>query len=86
MIEVHAPDEPGLAYRVASALVSLRLDIVCARVATEKSEALEVFYVTDASGMKLSEDSMRNAESVIAELLSSPGGASAGPRTVHIKA
>lgn len=75
MIEVHAADEPGLAHKIASALVSLRLDIVCAKIATEKSDALDVFYVTDADGRKLSESSMREAEAALAEKLSSPGGA-----------
>jgi [protein-PII] uridylyltransferase len=75
MIEVHAIDEPGLAYKIASALVSLRLDIVCARVATEKSDALDVFYVNDEGGTKLSEDSMRAAEAALAEILSAPGSA-----------
>jgi UTP:GlnB (protein PII) uridylyltransferase len=75
MIEVHAIDEPGLAYKIASALVSLRLDIVCARVATEKSDALDVFYVNDEGGKRLSEDSMRAAETALAGILSAPGSA-----------
>jgi [protein-PII] uridylyltransferase len=70
MIEVHAADEPGLAYKIASALVALRLDIVCAKIATEKSDALDVFYVTDAGGRKLSEPSARAAESALKEKLS----------------
>jgi len=75
MIEVHAADEPGLAHKIASALVSLRLDIVCAKIATEKSDALDVFYVTDADGRKLSEPLMREAEAALAEKLSAPGSA-----------
>jgi [protein-PII] uridylyltransferase len=83
MIEVHALDEPGLAYKIASAIVSLRLDIVCARVATEKSDALDVFYVNDAGGTKLSEDSMREASAALVEKLSAPGGA--GPRPTNTR-
>jgi len=56
LIEVHAIDEPGLAYKIASVLARLGLEIVCARIATEKSDALDVFYVTDGDGRKLSED------------------------------
>ncbi len=73
MIEIHAMDEPGLAHKIASALVSLRLDIVCAKIATEKSDALDVFYVTDADGLKLSESATRAVESALMERLSPSG-------------
>ena len=53
VVEVRAEDEPGLAYRIASALASCGLNISFAKIATEKSHALDVFYVTDAAGGKL---------------------------------
>jgi [protein-PII] uridylyltransferase len=80
MIEVHAADEPGLAYKIASALVSQRLDIVCAKIATEKSDALDVFYVTDADGRKLDEHLMKAAADALAEKLSAHASA---PRAAH---
>jgi len=55
LVEVHAIDEPGLAYKIASALAASNLDIVCARIATERSDALDVFYVTNSDGAKISE-------------------------------
>ena len=70
LIEVHALDEPGLAYRIASALAALELDIVCARIATEKSNALDVFYVTDGEGMKLSQSRMQSVQVSLAGMLS----------------
>jgi [protein-PII] uridylyltransferase len=70
LIEVHAVDEPGLAYRIAAALASLGLDIVCARIATEKSDALDVFYVTDGEGMKLSQSRLQSVRVSLAEILS----------------
>jgi [protein-PII] uridylyltransferase len=73
LVEVHALDEPGLAYKVASVLASLGLDIVCARIATEKSDALDVFYVTDASGEKLSDDMTSSVETNLTNALSSTG-------------
>ncbi|MBV8859040.1 MAG: [protein-PII] uridylyltransferase [Acidobacteria bacterium] len=73
MIEVRAADEPGLAYRIAHALAGLGLDIVCAKVATEKSDALDVFYVTDPAGAKLGEPAQRSAAAAISEQLL-PGG------------
>jgi [protein-PII] uridylyltransferase len=81
LIEVHALDEPGLAYKVTSVLASLGLDIVCARIATEKSDALDVFYVTDASGQKLSEDMTQSVETILTNALSSAGKIKAIPES-----
>src|SRR4030095_4279805 len=71
LVEVHAIDEAGLAYKIASALAALGFDIVCAKIATEKSDALDVFYITDAEGRKLSPTTMHSVEVSLAELLSS---------------
>ncbi|MEO6394064.1 MAG: [protein-PII] uridylyltransferase [Pyrinomonadaceae bacterium] len=65
LIEVHAVDEPGLAYKIAHVLAGHGLEIVCARIATEKSDALDVFYVTDARGGKLSDEVASAAEQAI---------------------
>lgn len=78
LVEVHAYDEPGLAYKIASALVLVGTDIVCARIATEKADALDVFYVTDRTGLKLSEEAMREVETALKERLLRPGIATAG--------
>jgi [protein-PII] uridylyltransferase len=76
LIEIHANDEPALAYNIANALAGFGLDIVCAKIATEKSDALDVFYVTDANGMKLSPTRMRSVEASLAKFLSSTGDSS----------
>ena len=81
MIEVHAPDEPGLAYKIASTLVGLGLNIVCAKIATEKSDALDVFYVTDAAGAKLAEPAMRAVEAALSAQLLPPAGRQVAPAT-----
>ncbi|HWT01335.1 MAG TPA: [protein-PII] uridylyltransferase [Pyrinomonadaceae bacterium] len=78
LVEVHAYDEPGLAHKIASALALVGLDIVCARIATEKADALDVFYVTDRTGLKLSGEAMREVETVLKERLSRPGDAVPG--------
>jgi UTP:GlnB (protein PII) uridylyltransferase len=70
LVEVHAVDEAGLAYKIASALAALGLDIVCAKIATEKSDALDVFYVTDGDGMKLSQSRMQSVQVSLARMLS----------------
>ncbi|GBC81633.1 Bifunctional uridylyltransferase/uridylyl-removing enzyme [bacterium HR10] len=70
VLEVVAEDEPGLAYRIASTLQALGLTIVLAKVTTEKSLALDVFYVTDAEGRKLTPAFIAEVERALAEALS----------------
>jgi UTP:GlnB (protein PII) uridylyltransferase len=55
VIEVRAPDQVGLLYRIASALYDAELDIQHARIATHPDGALDVFYVRALDGSKLSE-------------------------------
>lgn len=70
LIEVRAVDEPGLVYKIANGLTVLGLDIVCAKIATEKSDALDVFYVTDQEQQKLSEEMLESVrESLVKKLL-----------------
>jgi [protein-PII] uridylyltransferase len=67
--EVRAPDEHGLAYKIARVLTEFGLDIVCARIATEKSDALDVFYVTNADGAKLNEMQIEQLTAALTEAL-----------------
>jgi [protein-PII] uridylyltransferase len=62
VIEVRAADEPGLAYRIARVLSANGLDIGFAKIATDKSQALDVFYVTRAGGGKLSLEETKTVE------------------------
>ncbi|HEX8136986.1 MAG TPA: [protein-PII] uridylyltransferase [Pyrinomonadaceae bacterium] len=77
LVEVHAVDEPGLAHRIASVLARLGLDIVCAKIATEKSDALDVFYVTDEEGRKLSAEKRQEVEASLESSLSGPASGEA---------
>ncbi len=52
VVEVRAPDAPGLLHRVSAVLAGLRLDIVSARVSTLGNAAIDTFYVK-AQGDKL---------------------------------
>ena len=61
VVEVRAPDQVGLLYRIASALHDLGLDIHHARIATHPEGALDVFYVRDLSGEKLSDSAADDA-------------------------
>jgi [protein-PII] uridylyltransferase len=53
VIEVRAEDEPGLAFLIANVLRAHGLNIGFAKIATDKSHALDVFYVTGAEGGKV---------------------------------
>jgi [protein-PII] uridylyltransferase len=69
VVEVKAPDEPGLVYTLAKTLASLGLDISFARVATSKALAVDVFYVRGAGGRKLGTEAMSAIEEVLLRAL-----------------
>jgi [protein-PII] uridylyltransferase len=69
VVEVRAPDQPGLAYSLAHALSGMGLDIRFARIATEKALALDVFYVTDSLGRKLAPESRELVEQALLRAL-----------------
>ena len=56
VVEVRAHDQVGLLYRIASALHAEQLDIHHARIVTNPEGALDVFYVRDLNGQKLTDD------------------------------
>lgn len=69
VVEVRAPDRVGLLYRIASALRAEALDIQHARIATHPDGALDVFYVRDLHGAKLTDEAAAGlAECVMARL------------------
>jgi [protein-PII] uridylyltransferase len=70
ILEVRTSDRLGLAYRIASTLAALSLDIVFAKVATEKHLALDIFSITDAAGEKLPEAALPRIEAAIRQALS----------------
>jgi [protein-PII] uridylyltransferase len=69
VVEVRAEDEPGLVYRIAATLAALGLDISFAKIATEKTQALDVFYVTDTEGRKLAPGRLAAVEAALLEAL-----------------
>jgi len=69
ILELRTGDRLGLAYKIANTLSSLDLDIVFAKVATEKHLALDVFYVTNAAGEKLPDDRLPAIEESIRHAL-----------------
>jgi len=73
VIEVRADDEPGLVYRISTTLASLGIDISLAKIATEKSQALDVFYVTNARGSALLPDEQTEVERALVAALTTAG-------------
>jgi [protein-PII] uridylyltransferase len=53
VVEVHAPDHVGLLARVASTFADLDVDVRTAKVATLGDRVVDVFYVHDAAGDKI---------------------------------
>ena len=69
VVEVRAPDQVGLLYRITRALHELGLDIHHAKIATYPEGALDVFYVWDLSGEKLDEPGARRTADDLAARL-----------------
>ena len=55
VVEVHAPDDVGLLARVAAVFVDLGLDVTQAIVSTLGDRVVDVFYLRDATGQKLTD-------------------------------
>lgn len=63
VIEINAKDRPGLLYDLTYALYGLKLSITSAHVATYGERAVDVFYVTDLIGDKITNKvRLRNVE------------------------
>ena len=53
LIEVQTQDHLGLLYTLTRVLYESGLDVALAKISTEANRAIDVFYVTDATGHKL---------------------------------
>jgi len=56
VIEVSGRDRPGLLYDLTSTLSDLNLDITSAHITTYGEKAVDVFYVTDLTGKKVTNE------------------------------
>lgn len=56
VIEVAGRDRPGLLYDLTSTLSDLNLDIASAHITTFGEKAVDVFYVTDLTGKKITQE------------------------------
>ncbi|WP_209877013.1 [protein-PII] uridylyltransferase [Azospirillum soli] len=57
VIEVNGRDRPGLLYALTRALSGLTLQISSAKISTYGEKAIDVFYVKDVFGLKVTHDS-----------------------------
>jgi len=53
LLDVQTADYPGLLYRIALTLVETGLNVISARITTEKGAALDTFYLCDKEGNKI---------------------------------
>jgi [protein-PII] uridylyltransferase len=56
VVELDAPDQPGLLYRLTRAMSRLGWDIHSARISTTGDRARDAFYITDRTGTKITGD------------------------------
>ena len=73
MLEVSGLDRPGLLHDLTSAISDLNLDIGSAHITTFGEKAVDVFYVTDLTGKKLSSEQRQKAvRARLVQVLASP--------------
>jgi [protein-PII] uridylyltransferase len=81
VVEVRAHDEPGLLWRIGRALGECGLNVQAARVETLGAEAVDVFYVTDATGGLLTDpEARRNTIATVLAALSALSSGTAHPQ------
>ncbi|KEZ38014.1 [protein-PII] uridylyltransferase [Frankia sp. B2] len=70
VIEVRAPDQAGVLYRIVRALSGLRLDVATAIVATLGLDVVDAFYVREADGGPVADGGRRReiADAILAAL------------------
>jgi len=53
LMEISTPDRRGLLYMLAQGLVDLKIQIISAKVMTHRHRAVDIFYLKDRFGMKI---------------------------------
>jgi [protein-PII] uridylyltransferase len=79
IIEVAGKDRIGLLYELTTALFDLNLNIVSAHIATYGERAVDVFYVTDLTGAKITSAARRQTiRRTLMKVLGDDGSESSG--------
>ncbi len=80
VIEINGRDRPGLLYSLTRTLTGLGLTIVTAHVMTFGARAVDVFYVKDRYGLKITREAQLTViRRCLIEALTEPGAARSGP-------
>jgi [protein-PII] uridylyltransferase len=53
VIDLETEDRLGLLYAISQVFVELQIDVVLAKISTEKGAAIDTFYVCDSDGQKI---------------------------------
>lgn len=72
ILEVRAHDEPGLLYRIATAIAAANVMITGARVATLGSQAVDVFFLADERGQMLAAPQADRLSVAVLQALAQP--------------
>jgi [protein-PII] uridylyltransferase len=56
LVEIYTHDRPGLLYRISQIFFELGLNIWSAKIATKVDQVVDVFYIQDLSGAKLTDE------------------------------
>jgi [protein-PII] uridylyltransferase len=70
VIDVFAHDRPGLLYTITRTIYELKLSVFLAKIATHFDQVLDVFFVTEANGTKVSDgDRLKEIRDVVTSQL-----------------
>ncbi|MCC6233404.1 MAG: [protein-PII] uridylyltransferase [Verrucomicrobiales bacterium] len=70
VIEIEAVDRVGLLFDLTRSLADLELDIVFARISTERGAAVDIFYVSEMDGSQVtSKERLRSIEQHLANMI-----------------
>ena len=72
MLEVRAADRPGLMHAIGAALAGVGVDLRSAHVATHAGQAVDVLYVCERGGGRLSPPRVAETVSVLVDAGSVP--------------
>ncbi|MBI3393262.1 MAG: [protein-PII] uridylyltransferase [Nitrospirae bacterium] len=74
VVEVYAHDRIGILYRITKALYELGLSVANAKISTELTQVIDVFYVTDLLRHKItSVDRIKKIEETLLAAVAEPG-------------
>ncbi|HYC03430.1 MAG TPA: [protein-PII] uridylyltransferase [Azospirillaceae bacterium] len=80
VVEVNGHDRPGLLYELTRALTQLNLQIASAKISTYGNAAVDVFYVKDVFGLKVThEGKLAQIRAELLNVLTDPAAETAEP-------